>query len=378
MSRIVKVEVGRFDYSFVGAFKFFPADTDGIVRRPSVLLRLTDEAANQGWGQAVPVPTWTYETRESVETTLRNYLAPAILGADSEDLIEIHRRMNYAIRPGFSTGMPLSKAAVDLACFDLNGKISGKRVAELLGGARLSKIRLNWTLNAPTLGEAEKQMEQARQKGYQNFNIKIGPPQSPEYDVELVRLVRKSFPGTFLWTDANTGYSLETALEVLPRLADEGVQVVESPLPPNRIRGYQALKRLGAVPIYMDEGIISPVEFEEFIALEMLDGVTLKPARCGGLWTSRRIVELAREHGLGVLGSGLTDPDLSLAAALHLYSWAGIDQPCALNGPQFLGDSLAGDQLRPDGDILRLPDSPGLGLTLDHRAEACLDVAAEA
>lgn len=376
MSRIAKVEVGRFDYAFVGAFKFFTAGADGIVRRPSVLIRLTDEMGIQGWGQAVPVPTWTYETSESVETTLRSYLAPAILGADCANLEDIHRRMNYAIRPGFSTGMPLSKAAVDLACHDLTGKISGKNVAELLGGTRLSQIRLNWTLNAPTFEQAEQQMEQARQRGYQNFNIKIGPPQSLKYDLELVRLVRKNFPDTFLWTDANTGYSVDAALEVLPRLADEGVQVLESPLPPNRIRGYQALKRLGAVPIFMDEGIISPVEFEEFIALEMLDGVTLKPARTAGLWSARRIVELARANGLGVLGSGLTDPDLSLAAALNLYAWAGIDQPCALNGPQFLGDSLAGDQLRPDGDLLRVPGSPGLGLILDHRAEACLDVAA--
>ncbi len=376
MSQIIRVEVGRFDYSFVGAFKFFKPGADGIVRRPSILVRLTDEDGNQGWGQAVPVPTWTYETSESVETTLCNYLAPVIVGANPADMEEIHRRMNYAIRPAFSTGMPLSKAAIDLACYDLTGRQLGKRAADLLGGARLSSIQLNWTLNAPTLEQAEQQMEQARQRGFSNFNIKVGPPQTPEYDLQLVGLVRRSFPGTFLWTDANTGYSVDTALEILPRLADAGVQVLESPLPPNRIRGYQALKRLGAVPVYMDEGIISPVEFEEFIALGMLDGVTLKPARSAGLWAARRIVEIARENGLGVLGSGLTDPDLSLAAALHLYSWAGLEKPCALNGPQFLGDSLAGDQLRPQGDMLKLPDAPGLGLSLDERAEACLEVAA--
>ena len=121
MSNIAKVEVGRFDYDFVGEFKFFKPDPDGKVRRPSVLVRLTDEDGVQGWGQAVPVPSWTYETVESVMTTLTNYLAEILLGADPSDLVDIHDRMNYAIKPAFSVGQPLCKAAVDLACYDLVG-----------------------------------------------------------------------------------------------------------------------------------------------------------------------------------------------------------------------------------------------------------------
>jgi muconate cycloisomerase len=50
--------------------------------RPSIVVRLTDENGVQGWGQSVPIETWTYETVESVETTLRHYLAPVILGAE--------------------------------------------------------------------------------------------------------------------------------------------------------------------------------------------------------------------------------------------------------------------------------------------------------
>ena len=77
-----------------------------------------------------------------------------------------------------------------------------------------------------------------------------------------------------------------------------------------------------------------------------------------------------------ILGSGLTDPDLSLAGALHLYAWAGIEHPCALNGPQFLADKLTTNGLRPDGDLIFVPDEPGLGLELDARAEASLALAA--
>jgi L-alanine-DL-glutamate epimerase-like enolase superfamily enzyme len=87
MSRIVRFEVGRFDYELVGEFKFFKTPA-----RPSIVVRLTDENGVQGWGQSVPVETWTYETVETVETTLRHYLAPAILGAEPSDLAAIHQR----------------------------------------------------------------------------------------------------------------------------------------------------------------------------------------------------------------------------------------------------------------------------------------------
>src|ERR1700740_1309073 len=85
MSRIVRFEVGRFDYDLAGEFKFFKTPV-----RPSIVVRLTDENGVQGWGQSVPIETWTYETVESVESTLRHYLAPAILGADPSDLADVH------------------------------------------------------------------------------------------------------------------------------------------------------------------------------------------------------------------------------------------------------------------------------------------------
>jgi L-alanine-DL-glutamate epimerase-like enolase superfamily enzyme len=376
MSRIVAVEVGRFDYDFAGEFKFFKPGPDGRVRRPSVLVRLTDEQGVQGWGQAVPVPTWTYETVETVETTLRYYLAEAILGADPQDMADIHQRMNQTIRSGFTTGQPLCKAAVDLACYDLVGKQTQQPVYQLLGGRKQDALKLNWTVASPDMDVVERQLKEGEARGFCSFNIKVGYPQTPEYDLQLVRRVKEYAPGGFLWADANTGYDLETALAMAPRLADEGVQVLESPLPPTQIRGYQQLKRQGAIPITMDEGIISPAEAAEFIALEMIDGITMKPARCAGLWPSMQIIRLLQERDMLILGSGLTDPDLSLAGAVHLYAWAGITHPCALNGPQFLADTLVENDFQPDGDLIYVPEGHGLGLSLDPRAEASLTPAA--
>src|SRR5262249_1181405 len=153
MSRIVRFEVGRLDYELMGELKFLKT-----VVRPSILVRLTDENGVQGWGQSVPVETWTYETVETVEATLRHYLAPVILGAEPSDLAAIHERMDRAIRPSFSVGQPVCKAAVDLACYDLWGKQTNRSVSEILGGARQKQVKLSWTIQSPTLAGAEIQL----------------------------------------------------------------------------------------------------------------------------------------------------------------------------------------------------------------------------
>jgi L-alanine-DL-glutamate epimerase-like enolase superfamily enzyme len=374
MARIATVEVGRLDYALVGEFKFFKGGA-----RPSLLLRLTDEDGVQGWGQAVPVESWTYETAESVESTLRHYLAPALLGAEPRELAEVHGRMERAIRPSFSVGQPLAKSAVDLACHDLWGKQAGKSVADLLGEVSVSEIKLSWTINTTSLERAEKLLEEGRAAGYDSFNIKLGPPQTPDYDLALVRLVREFEPDGFHWGDANTGYDLDTALAQAPRLAALGLAALESPLPPNRIRWYQALKRQGALPILMDEGIVSPVEAEEFIALGMMDGIAMKVARCGGLWNAKRIIELLKENDSALFASGLTDPELSLAASIHLFAWAGLDLPAALNGPQYLeGRGTRDAAFRAKGAAIRVPSGPGLGVAMDERAARALQTAARA
>ena len=364
MSKLVKIEVGRFDYDFVGEFKFFKPGPDGKVRRPSVLVRLTDDEGYQGWGQAVPTPTWTYETPETVETTIANYLADVILGMDPGDIPAIHDRMNHTIYPACSIGQPLAKAAIDIACYDLVGKRKNQSVAESLGQQGLTNLQLSWTVNSMDMSVVEQQLEEGKNRGYRNFNFKVGPPQTGPFDLDLAKKIKSFSPDGFLWADANTGYTVAGALEILPKLADVGVDVLESPLSPHQIRGYQALKRQGALPIFMDEGIIMDEVVREFIALEMLDGITIKTARSSGIWQSQKIIRLVKEHNIALLGSGLTDPDISLVASLHLFAWAGIDKPCALNGPQFLGNTLIENGLEQQGDIIRVPQNPGLGINM--------------
>jgi len=360
---IERAEVFPAVYPMVGYFKFFSGARGGA-GRPAVFLKLTASDGTVGWGQAVPIAKWAYETLETSTVILRDYFAPLLVGQDPHAIEAIHALMDQNVAPAFSTGMPITRAAVDIALWDLVGRLHGKNVAELWGMKPGGRLTLSWTINPKTPDEADKLMEEGRRRGYRHFNIKVAP--DPKADVELARAVRKGAPEGFLWADANTGYDPAAALEAAPRLADAGVSVLESPTKPNRIRAYQALVRQNALPILMDEGVVSPVELEEFIALKMLNGVAMKPARCGGLTSNKAQIELCKKHGLMWLGSGLTDPDVSLAATLILYAAFGLEKPAALNGPQFLAADVLKTPLAIKDGFAVAPTGPGLGIEVDE------------
>ena len=365
MSSIGKIE--RIDlyparYPMTGYFKFF-AGPKGAGGRACVTIKITT-ANGVGWGQSVPLAKWSYESLETSVAALKNYHAPALIGHEAGDIDGAHKLMDGEMAPGFSTGMPITRAGVDIALWDLIGREAGKPLTALWGADQVDPLVLSWTLNVKKIEDVGGLVAEARKRGYENFNIKVAP--DPEFDVALAKAARAAAPDGFLWADANCGYDPETALKAAPRLAEAGVDVLEAPLRPNEIRGYQALKKQGALPILMDEGVISPTELEEFIALEMLDGMACKPSRCGGLTSNKRQIELIQENKLMWLGSGLTDPDLSLAATLHLYCAFGLKKPAALNGPQFLTASVLKKPLEVVKGTMACPTGPGLGVEVDE------------
>jgi L-alanine-DL-glutamate epimerase-like enolase superfamily enzyme len=361
---IASIDTYPLLYPTVGRFKFLEGPKGRPPGRPSVLVKITADNGTTGWGQSVPVPRWSYETTESVHSTINRYIAPELIGRDPFDIEGIHALMSQLIAPGFSTGQPICKAGIDLALFDLTGRLAHKSVSQHWNRPSQARLTLSWTLTHGSPGEIEAGIEQGRARGYTNFNVKVAP--HPKLDLEMCRIVKQLAPDGFLWADANGGYDEATALEIAPKLADIGVHVLEQPLPANRLNGYKKLKQQGALPIIMDEGIVSSVELMEFIKLDLLDGVAIKPARCGGLTEARKQIELALDAGLMFLGSGLTDPDLSLAASLALYGAYDLRYPAALNGPQFINGTILKQPFIVAGGQLDVPNGHGLGACVDE------------
>ena len=297
-------------------------------------------------------------------TTLRNYLAPQLIGHAVFDIAGAHRVMNENIAPSFATGQPMAKAGLDIALHDLAGKISGLSLPQMWGRQPRETITLSWTLNPQTLDDLDGLIDEGLERGYEHFNIKVGV--SPAFDLALSRRVRERVPDGFLWADANGALDRLTALALAPELARAGVDVLEQPLPSNSLTGYGELKRQAALPVLMDEAVVSPSSLIEFIRLDLIDGVAMKIPRSGGIMPAKRQVEILEDAGLMFLGSGLTDPDISLAATLQLYGAFDYRRPAALNGPQFIDASVLRRPLKPEGGKLAVPTGPGLGIEVDE------------
>jgi L-alanine-DL-glutamate epimerase-like enolase superfamily enzyme len=341
-----------------------------------VFARITAQDGTTGWGECRPIPIWSYETPETVVTTIRQYLAPALIGHDAFDLFGLHHKMNKAVAWGTSTGQPIAKSAVDMAAFDLIGKKLGVPLWRLLGGAK-RPVHLSYTLVAKTLDDVPNEVAKAQKLGYQNFNYKVGI--DPDLDVAMGRAIRRVIgPDPFLWADANGAYDRPTAVRVAHELRDVGVNVLEQPIAPGDLIGLQRLCARVDLPIAVDEGLVSPRDLLHLIQLGAVDMVVGKVTRSGGLLPSRQIYDIGRAAGLPLLLSGLTDATCTLLCASALASAYSIDAPCALNGPQFLDDwTHVGEPVVKDGQVI-LSDRPGHGAVLDEariqRASRDLDL----
>ncbi|MGW9308082.1 mandelate racemase/muconate lactonizing enzyme family protein [Saccharomonospora azurea] len=318
-----------------------------------------------GWGEATPIPAWTYETAESIVTTVDRYLAPALVGRACWDLDGVTTAFDRAINRGFTIGAPLAKAAVDTALHDLLGRALGVPVSALWGRRRREELTLGWMVSGQTPAEVADHVAEGRDAGYRAFKVKIGIHGERD-DLAVVEAVREAAgDGAPLWVDANQGYSVDTALRVARELDAVGVTAFEQPLPANDIVGLRRLKDSSPVPVALDESLRHPSDLATFVRLDAVDVAIAKVQRSGGLTLSLRLCALAQDCGVRLMGSGLTDSDVGLAASLHLFGAFGIDMPVDLNGRQFV-DSVYADGVRVDGGVAHVPTGPGLGVDVDE------------
>jgi len=330
---------------------------------PHILVKLKDENGVVGWGEARPSPRWSYETPETVVTTIRTYLAPALLGMDEFNLEGIHKIMDTVIAPGVQIGQPIAKSALDIALHDLAGKKRAMSLSAMLGGNGTSGVKLGYVVSATTVDEAIAQTVEGLEQGYHGFKVKTGI--KPEIDLDMVREISKVAGGRYLWIDANQGWEFDEAVRFAREMANFGVHVLEQPLAANDITGYRDLVQRSGIPIALDESIYSPRDLVQFIKLKAINGLVIKVCRVGGIFWAKRMATMARDEGLLLLGSGLTEGRISLMSSVHVFSSFNVDVPVDLNGPQFLRDDMVAGPFEFPGREVQPPSGAGLGIEPD-------------
>ena len=172
-----------------------------------ILIKMTDDGGSVGWGEAPALKDWGGEFGryfgESPGTTVEvvtRHLAPAVRGCLPGEIVELHARMDRAIK-----GYPYAKAAVEFAAYDLAGKQCSLPVYRLLGGASRRRIAVTHSIGLMDFAEAEREVAQVAKEGIRTIKIKVGV--DPDRDVDMVRRIRDTVgPGVALCCDANQGY----------------------------------------------------------------------------------------------------------------------------------------------------------------------------
>lgn len=376
MRTIQHIEVFPVRLPVIGTFNFASGNAGRAGETaPFVFVKMTDSEGQTGWGEGRPMPQWSYETVESVTTTIRNYLAPAIRGLPVTARYELHQRMQRAIGRGPSTGQPIARAALDMALHDLCARVAGLTLRGFLGGSGVpANVALSYTLTAHEGEAARQEVFEARDRGFRHFNFKAAV--SPETDIALAQAVREAAgPTAFLWADANQGFQLHEALTIAHAFADAGVNVLEQPLPADQLHLMRRLRNTCPVPLAVDEASVSPADFFHYAAEGLVDYLVVKVTRSGGLWPSLQQLGVASAAGLPLLVSGLTDSLLTRLAVCQMVAAFGYQGPAALNGSQFIDESVLYPQkstIEFDGAV-HLGEQVGIGVQPDQRGlEQCL------
>ncbi|WP_256710697.1 enolase C-terminal domain-like protein [Paenibacillus sp. FSL H8-0548] len=326
---------------------------------PHVYVKVTADNGAVGWGEARPSHRWSYETLETVTSTITNYLRPVLLGADATDLYTVHSLMNKEIKAGLGNGQPIAKAAVDIAMHDLIGTASGKRLADMWFSGYKPSSQLSYLISTSSPEEAEQKALFAKSKGYRGVDVKIGLNTS--LDIEILDAVKGAAPDLFMRVDANQAYTLQQAVKLAKRMEQIGVDVFEQPLKAIDLFGHAELRRKTCIPIALDESIWTAGDLIQAIRAEACDTVVIKITKMGGLSGAKLCGDIAREAGLGLLGGGLTESRLGLTASAHLFNYLQITEPVDLNGPIFLQDDpIHAGPIIDEGHVI-LPDKPGIG-----------------
>ncbi len=335
-----------------------------------VFVKVTDSDGCYGWGEARPHPQWSYETPESLVSTLRQHLAPAVKGLCIWDRQQLHERMHAAVGRGPSTGMPLAKAALDMAVHDLCARAAGLPLRAFLGGTTEStEMPLGWTVAVKDAEAGREEIQEAVAQGFRHFNFKVHG--DFERDKTLIRMAQTHIPAEgFIWTDANQSLPFTQVVRLARMLEEEQVAVIEQPLAADQMHLMKRLRAMTALPLAVDESCVSPGDFFHYAAEGLVDYYVIKLTRSGGIWPTLLQLGTACSAGYGLLVSGLSDSMVTKVAACQTAAAYGYKDPAALNGSQFMDDSIlfpTKSKVEHDGSI-HMDDTPGIGIEPDEDA----------
>ncbi|HEY4385282.1 MAG TPA: dipeptide epimerase, partial [Ktedonobacteraceae bacterium] len=244
-----------------------------------------------------------------------------------------------------------AKAAVDMALYDLMGKVLGVPVYRLLGLNPANAAYTSFTIGIDTPAEMAKKAQQA--SAYPILKIKVGTKQ----DIEILKAIR-DVSSAVIRVDANAGWTPKEAIKNIEALVPYNIEFVEQPVPAHDLAGLKMIREHSPLPIIADESCVSLHDIPRLS--ECVDGVNLKLMKNGGIHTALKMIHTARAHNLQVMLGCMIESSLAITAAAQLtplVDYADLDGHLLIKDDPYRGVQVE------QGKLI-LPDAPGLGVVM--------------
>jgi L-alanine-DL-glutamate epimerase-like enolase superfamily enzyme len=324
----------------------------------------TDEGVT-GYGEACPLgPVYLPSYAGGVRAGIRE-LGPRLLGENPLHLEKLNQHMDRAMK-----GHPYVKSPIDVACWDILGKVSGLPVSSLLGGAYGDDFVLYRAISQESPEDMAKKVGDYRAEGYRRFQLKVGG--DPDTDIERIRQTSAELkPGDKLVADANTGWLRHEAMRVVNAVRDIDVYIEQPCL---RYEDCLSVRRNTNLPFVLDEVIDGVSEILRASNDLTMDVVNIKISKFGGLTRAKQARDLCISLGVAMTLEDTWGGDIVTAAISHLahstpteYLFTATDfnsyvtQPLANGAPRRIDGRMssskeAGLGIDPMMDVLGEPE----------------------
>ncbi|MFC1912801.1 mandelate racemase/muconate lactonizing enzyme family protein [Chloroflexota bacterium] len=328
--------------------------------QPIVVRVMTDEGI-EGLGEADPFVPFTEESPEGVKTSLRHYLGPVLLGVDPTHPAAIYARMDAAMKLN-----DIAKGAIDMACYDILGKAKNLPVYQLLGGCLRQSIPLTWGLGGATPEDNVKEVQAVRKaRGIDTYMIKVAGL-SLEQDIARTRALREVFPDLHIMVDANQGWDRTTAVRFAQAVEDCNIEFLEQPVPYWDIEGLAFVGASTGIPVSIDETLCTIHDATRVIEARAADVFSVKASKNGGIAPAKKIIDLAKAHGITCWMNSMIEEGITQAALLHLgvSSENIFDYGQCYMSTLRLEDDITTFSQQIDGNLAKINDRPGLGIDM--------------
>ncbi|GAB5469588.1 MAG: mandelate racemase/muconate lactonizing enzyme family protein [Rhodospirillales bacterium] len=307
--KIARIVVYRVELPAAGGV-YYLSGGRSFTSYESTLVRIETDDGCIGWGEACPFGKGYGAAHPGGIRAGIAEMAPALMGLDPRDSQRVQEAME-AVLPG----LPFTKAAIDMACWDLFGRSQGLPCYRLLGGLARSELPLISSVSTGTPAEMIAKVEAFRAQGYLAHSIKVGGD-LPEADVARIRaLLEARQAGEDYIVDVNRGWTLDTALKVVSQL--DGLDfALEQPCA--TYRECRALKPHLRQPLSLDEVLDSPALLLQALADGAIDFANIKLCKVGGLTPAKAMAEICAAAGLGISLQETCGSDVAFAAICHL------------------------------------------------------------